>query len=113
MNPDAPAEAVAEARLEVDRRRATTGRVSRWLPLPALVAVLPMLASSVFDVPIARPVIITLALLALIPFLVMARLLAWRYQAGRRLVDALRDERLDRLQGELNDSLSPTKTLRP
>lgn len=113
MSVHAPVPAVAEAQREVERRRATTSRVSRWLPLPALVAVSPMLVSALFDMPIARGVIFALALLAVLPFVAMASLLVWRYHAGRHLVDALREQRLERLQGELTDSLPNTKTLRP
>gem|GEM_PF-5593753 len=110
MSEDSPA--VQAARAEAARRHAAYVRLSRWLPLLALLAVLPLAAGTFFDLALPRPLLRTLAIMVLAAVAGVAGLMVWRFQASRRLVAALREQRLARLQGDLNQSVTQGKTTR-
>lgn len=110
MSEDSPA--VVAARAEVARRHAVYARLSRWLPLLALLAVLPMAAGTLFELALPRALLRALAVMVLLAVAGVAGLMVWRFQAGQRLVGALSEQRRARLQHELDNSVTQGKTTR-
>lgn len=110
MSEDSPA--VLAARAQAAHRHAVYTRLSRWLPMLALLAVLPMAAGTLFDLALPRALLRALAVMVLLAVAGVAGLMVWRFQASRRLVAALSEQRRARLQGELDNSVTQGKTSR-